>query len=442
MGGTDSPPFWETTLKLEPHKSFSDITRNEEVARSLAALYQHPDCVELYPGLVVEDAKEPLEPGSGLCPGYTISRTILANTVAMTRGDRFYTRDYTPSNLTNWGWNEVKSDPDVAQGGCFYNLVMRALPFYYRSNSIYAMYPFTVPEENRKILSKLRKEQDYNFDRPSYIGMPMSISSWRAVTEILNDQASFAVPWGPHTYYLTHHDYMLSGDSVANAVRRREVKNALYCPVNGLKQVQTFYEDLTTQLVVARSERLRGEWYQLDACRDVSNPSHTIFVAKMFHLPLNKRGDVNPVGVEVDQLYLALSVLFAYVFIDLDTARSFKLRSSAKTATDQLSKLVKTVCEAVKSGGVFRLGDIIPMGDAGRMLEDYGTRLLKVYLKVASRSMRLCGLSFQRPLPPLQLRHSTSRRCWTCICPMNTTINIGSISRDVHGRTWMKILKN
>ncbi|KAI9742935.1 MAG: hypothetical protein M4579_007756, partial [Chaenotheca gracillima] len=93
-------------FKLEPHKSFSDITRDGEVASALKTLYGHPDYVEMYPGLVAEDAKDPIDPGSGLCPGYTISRAILADAVALTRGDRFYTVDYSPSTLTNWGYNQ------------------------------------------------------------------------------------------------------------------------------------------------------------------------------------------------------------------------------------------------------------------------------------------------------------------------------------------------
>jgi hypothetical protein len=78
-------------FQLEPHKEFTDITTDPDVAKSLEVLYKHPDYVELYPGIVAEDAKIPLEPGSGLCPGYTISRAILADAVALTRGDRFYT---------------------------------------------------------------------------------------------------------------------------------------------------------------------------------------------------------------------------------------------------------------------------------------------------------------------------------------------------------------
>lgn len=78
-------------FRLEPHRTFADITKNTEIARTLETLYSKPDYVELYPGLVAEDAKKPMEPGSGLCPGYTVSRTILADAVALARGDRFYT---------------------------------------------------------------------------------------------------------------------------------------------------------------------------------------------------------------------------------------------------------------------------------------------------------------------------------------------------------------
>jgi hypothetical protein len=46
-----------------------------------------------------EEAKEP-GPGAGLCPGYTISRAILSDAVALTRGDRFMTVDFTRMQLS------------------------------------------------------------------------------------------------------------------------------------------------------------------------------------------------------------------------------------------------------------------------------------------------------------------------------------------------------
>jgi hypothetical protein len=58
------------------------------------ALYHDIDNLELYVGLQAEETKKPM-PGAGLCPGYTTSRAILADAVALTRGDRFLTVDNT-----------------------------------------------------------------------------------------------------------------------------------------------------------------------------------------------------------------------------------------------------------------------------------------------------------------------------------------------------------
>jgi linoleate 10R-lipoxygenase len=76
---------------LKPYEKFEDINSNPEVAESLRHLYEHPDFVELYPGIVAEEAKEPMIPGVGIAPTYTISRAVLSDAVALVRGDRFYT---------------------------------------------------------------------------------------------------------------------------------------------------------------------------------------------------------------------------------------------------------------------------------------------------------------------------------------------------------------
>ena len=76
---------------MAPHKTFKDISTQPGVADSLKTLYGSPDLVELYPGLVAEDAKDVKVPGAGLCPGFTISKAILSDAVALVRGDRFYT---------------------------------------------------------------------------------------------------------------------------------------------------------------------------------------------------------------------------------------------------------------------------------------------------------------------------------------------------------------
>lgn len=89
---------------LTKHTTFEDINPDKEVAERLRNLYDNPDCVELYPGLIAEKTKPPMTPGSGLCVNFTTSYSILSDAVALVRGDRFYTIDYSPKNLTNWGY--------------------------------------------------------------------------------------------------------------------------------------------------------------------------------------------------------------------------------------------------------------------------------------------------------------------------------------------------
>ena len=45
---------------LKKHATFEDINPDPEVAEKLKNLYDHPDYVELYPGLVAEKAKPPM----------------------------------------------------------------------------------------------------------------------------------------------------------------------------------------------------------------------------------------------------------------------------------------------------------------------------------------------------------------------------------------------
>jgi hypothetical protein len=95
---------------LKPYERFEEINSDPLVAAQLRRLYEHPDFVELYPGMVAEEAKTPMIPGVGIAPSYTISRVVLSDAVSLVRGDRYYTSDYNPRNLTNWGHNEVQYD--------------------------------------------------------------------------------------------------------------------------------------------------------------------------------------------------------------------------------------------------------------------------------------------------------------------------------------------
>lgn len=85
---------------LKTYDTFEELNPDPEVARQLKHLYEHPDFVEMYTGMVCEAAKEPMVPGVGIAPTYTISRAVLSDAVCLVRGDRFYTVDYHPKHLT------------------------------------------------------------------------------------------------------------------------------------------------------------------------------------------------------------------------------------------------------------------------------------------------------------------------------------------------------
>lgn len=113
-----TPNEFRAFMGLTRHSTFNDVNPDPRVSGGLRSLYGSPDNVELYPGLVAEKTKPPMVPGSGVCVGFTSSRAILSDAVALVRGDRFYTNDFTTKNLTNWDFSETSPDLDMDSGEC------------------------------------------------------------------------------------------------------------------------------------------------------------------------------------------------------------------------------------------------------------------------------------------------------------------------------------
>lgn len=337
-------------FKLKPFTSFKEVNSQPGIAETLEALYGHPDNIELYPGLMAEEAKPPFSPGSGLCPGYTISEAILSDATTLVRGDRFYALEYGPQSLTSFGFKEVASDYDVAGGGVMYKLLMRAFPGWYRNNSVYAMYPFSTPDRTREIFHKngLPHGIQLSYDQPQLVPPPVPVLSYKSVINVLNNQQSFKVPWGEHTYQLTGHDYMLSGDRPANAKQRKEVNAAMYKPQDTLEQVRKFYETVTADLIHKNKRKLGNQTYQIDIVKDIGNLAHAMFTARFLALPLKEDPNSHGPGLTAQEIYDAQASLFQYVFLDFDTAKSYKHRVEATKDAAMLGSVMRRVVESAK----------------------------------------------------------------------------------------------
>lgn len=348
---------------LTKYKSFEDINPDPTVAEHLRQLYDSPDKVEMYPGIVAEKTKLPRSPGSGLCGNVTMTTAILSDAVALVRGDRFYTVDYTPKSLTNWGFNEADYDTTVNGGHVMHKLIFRAFPHHFVNNSIYAHFPFVNPSESEKILDNLGTRHQYSWEVPRAHRLPVMIKSHKACTQILNDNRSFKVVWGEAVTFLTHRDtgpgagadFCLSGDRNANRSNRNYIQKCLY-PKNWEDDVKAFFAATSARLLsqygYSVSETPAGHTYEVDIVADVIALATTHFSAALWSLPI--KTEAHPHGIyTAQQLYQVLLAGFAAIFFDADIANSHKLRSQSRVLVQQLGKLMAVKAKFLGAGGGF-----------------------------------------------------------------------------------------
>ena len=337
---------------LTPHRTFADITSDPHVQDQLKHLYDHPDRVELYPGIVVEDAKAAMASGSGLCPPYTVSRAILSDAVALVRGDRFYTEDYNPKTLTNWGYRLVESNSGIDNGCVFYKLFLRAFPRHFKYNSVYVHYPLTIPSAMEGFLKEMKKDHLYDFSRPMMAGQPHIVREYKLGTEIMRNNDTFKLVWGGAMEYLMGSavkDFMLAGDGPKNEKSRELVSNALYI-TSWEKEIRIFYASKTAQLLQEKAAKI-ADFNQVDIIRDVGNLAHVHFCAELFMLPLKTKARPHGVFTEAE-LYLIMSSVFALIFFDFDPASSFPLHVMAYKATQILGHIVEENVVAISHHGL------------------------------------------------------------------------------------------
>lgn len=342
---------------LTRHATFEDINPDPEVVKKLKDLYDSPDFVELYPGLVAEKSKPPMHPGSGLCVNFTTSYAILSDAVGLVRGDRFYTADWTPKNLTNWGFNEPNYDVTVDDGCIMYKLILRAFPNHFKDNSIYAHYPFVIPEENLVIQKSLGRADQYSWDKPAKVPELIVVKSYAAAKKILEDKVNWKVTWGEAITFLTSSpkktygvDFCLAGDNPPNAASRIMVKKGLY-PNDWYSNVRNFYEQTTLKLLKSNGYRVPGKnVYQVDIVRDVSNLVNARFAASVFSLPI--KTEDQPRGIYTEQeLYQVLTICFICIFFNVsfypsqsgstiaDICHSLMLRRASRSSREPICSL-------------------------------------------------------------------------------------------------------
>ncbi|KAH7098788.1 putative linoleate diol synthase [Auriculariales sp. MPI-PUGE-AT-0066] len=289
---------------LRRYTSFEEWNPNKIVADSAHRLYGHIDNLELYVGLQAEEAKTPGR-GAGLCPGFTISRAILGDAIALTRGDRFFTHDFTPANLTSWGFADCARDTTNAGFGSMLGpLLLRTLPNHFTYN------------RNEKILTKLEIIGNYNLNRPT-------------------SPKPEAIPIVPGKGF-----FLLFRD--VDDGRYHQMAAGKLLQGSGVARAAAWYNENTSRFLRERSYRLieTSTTRQVDIVRDVLNmlPIHWV-ATEVGGLSLKTNEHPRRRFVE-SRLQRMLRDVYGYILMETNPAEKLGL---ASTAISHMSTLLEDI---------------------------------------------------------------------------------------------------
>ncbi|KAL4778664.1 heme peroxidase [Aspergillus varians] len=327
-------------FKLKPHTTFEDISVNPDVSDALRNLYGHPDLIESYPGLWVEDAKPRMDPGSGFCAPYTVGRAVLSDAVTLVRSDRFYTKDFHTGTLTNWGMAEVQQDYETLGGSVFYKLIQRGLPKWFPYNSLDVMQPMFTKDMNRQIAEELGTINQYTEADPKPPRAPVLVRKYTTMRQLMNDPQRFAMPLGFKYFSLLpgkEVNFMLGGDLPKHREQRNLVGSLLY-GTGDLKTIVNYSLDENVDVCLKSSAfQVSKKTYQFDFAKDLAIPVLTRFLSDLFLLDLKTKE--NPSGsYDTDGIYHDILTLRDWGFNDTDPGQSWNLRRKAQQAFRRLLK--------------------------------------------------------------------------------------------------------
>ncbi|KAJ1305568.1 hypothetical protein OPQ81_000568 [Rhizoctonia solani] len=338
-------------LGLKTFKTFEEWNSDPFIANAARKLYHDIDNLELYPGLHAEECMR-LGPGSGLCAGYTITRAILADAIALVRGDRFFTTDFTPERLTNWGFEDVKRDPNNGAFGAYLpKLLMRTFPRHYTYNSVYGLFPFFTPETTKKNLTKLQLVDQYNFARPHETRIPKPLNDFTAIKYVSNEITKYKVPYGPDMSFITYGRAMFLAydEEPVHNNDRIMAMHALY-PSNEVVKGHTDYYRRKIQELIGRKsykfDNIPGTYVDI---LQVINCACIHWTADSL-CGITMKYEKNPYGEMEDvDLYWKITVLFEFVIRNTEPYLGWKLRTQAKQIADEINGRIKANFERLQT---------------------------------------------------------------------------------------------
>ncbi|KAG6873697.1 hypothetical protein C0995_012159 [Termitomyces sp. Mi166 len=330
------------TRGLLAYSTFSEWNPDPVIHKAAEALYKDIDNLELHVGLQAEECKK-LGPGAGLCPGYTISRAILADAVALTRGDPYLTTEFNTKNCTQWGYADVQYDKrDGSYGGLLTKLLFRTLPNNYPVGSVYAHFPFLVPDYIREKNPKVGNNPKYIWERPSVpSSKTVDVNTYVGARQVLEDP-SFLSGYSDRLFNVRPEELKdLSKTAFFEGCATVERLISSPHPRNSSGVLVEYFQKETKDLISDKFVENFDRSRTVDVVQDVINllPVHWI-AEEIFGLPLktqsNQRGAIN----ERDA-YRYFAALGRYALSNIDPVNDWHLRLDSEEAFQKLFYYVK-----------------------------------------------------------------------------------------------------
>jgi linoleate 10R-lipoxygenase len=376
---------------LKRYNQFSDINSDPEIANILEKLYTDPDMVELYPGLMIEDVKPQRNPGSGIMPTYSVGRAVLSDAITLVRSDRFNTIDYTVSNLTAWGYNEVQQDYKTLGGSMLYKLIQRGVPNWFPYNSVAVMQPMYTKSANEKIAKEIGTFDQFTTADPKPPAKVAVTISNETIKKVLSNTQQYIVPWLKplNDLFPGKKDYgffMLAGDEQKNYQHRADWQKAMKKVPNLHDAVHSFIEREGAKLIKKETFTFKKGLDQIDIIRDVAVPLNAQLLSDMFYFDM--RTEENPDGeLGAAELYRSLLDIRIWGVNNNDPAQAWNRRRRAQEGVKKIYDSTKKLVAEVDVGRPRGIG----------LISAVSNRIgAKSYLK--KDSLRSCGLKLVEEL--------------------------------------------
>ena len=271
------PVSWNGTLTLKllgPQKSFMATLTTWSCMwvsrpRKPSLLWRERDCAQVFALIQMMLTK------THILLGYTITRAILSDAIALTRGDRFFTQDFTPYNMTAWGFADCQRDPSAyGFGSTMGRLLLRTLPNDYTVDSIYTWFPFVHPESMEGFLKNLDKLDGYSLERPKPRVPPTIVNNYVDVAKVLHSPDKFVPEYVDRAALViqgkgcVEYTITLLTANKANSFfaasengveEQQQFINALAPSPEAVSKICTYFHNKTKELIEQHSFTLVGE---------------------------------------------------------------------------------------------------------------------------------------------------------------------------------------